>query len=346
VVQDTPQPPAAAGSTTRPALPAGVREYFLPNNLTFTQAFKASGQPYPEEAYSQGLLYRPVLLAQAQIRFLNRKYNLDAEIRRTAIVPTPDRRGVVRWENYTSSPIEPRVLDEAPDPQARFAPLEAPFSEAKILSALQKDFMDWVYRSGQATVRSNQALKLFAGPEVSPAEFRTLCAEAARAGRDTEAQKVEAAYDKKLAALEDKLAREERELSEDESELSQRKMEEMGTHAENIFGLFTGRRSSRRLSSSLSKRRMTAKAKADVEESQDVIKDLEKQLAALEKEKAQALEEVNARWGELANEVEEISVTPLKKDILLDLFGVAWMPYHLVKISSEIEELPGYGARE
>jgi hypothetical protein len=34
-----------AGSATRPPVPAGSGEYFLPNNLSFTQAFKAAGQP-------------------------------------------------------------------------------------------------------------------------------------------------------------------------------------------------------------------------------------------------------------------------------------------------------------
>jgi hypothetical protein len=250
---------------------------------------------------------------------------------------------VVRWENVTADPVDPDRLDNSADPQARFAPLEAPFSDARILAALEKDFLDWAYRTCQATVRSNEALKLYSGPEVTPAEFRTLCADAAREGRDAEARKVAAAYDKKLEALQEKMAREERELSEDETELSQRKMEEMGTHAENIFGLFTGRKSSRRLSSSLSKRRMTAQAKADVDESRETIKDLEKQAAALEKEKTQALEEVQDRWGEVANQVSELTITPLKKDVLLELFGVAWMPYHLVKIGQAVEELPGFG---
>ena len=101
-------------STTRPTLPAGVREYFLPNNLTFTQAFKAAGQAYPQEAFSQGLVYRPVILGQVSVRFLNRKYNLDFDWRNTALVANPDRRGVVRWENYTAPAVDPDALDETP----------------------------------------------------------------------------------------------------------------------------------------------------------------------------------------------------------------------------------------
>jgi hypothetical protein len=110
------QAPVAA-TTTRPAVPSGVREYFLPNNLTLTQAFKAAGKPYPAQAVSQGLLYRPVLLAQASVRFLNRKYNLDTTISRTVVVEAPDRRGLVRWDNYQTSSIDPHLLDKHPDPR-------------------------------------------------------------------------------------------------------------------------------------------------------------------------------------------------------------------------------------
>jgi hypothetical protein len=90
-----------------------------------------------------------VILAQASIRYLNRKYNLDFEALKTAVVQNPDRRGVVRWDDFTATPIEQRVLDDQPDPQARFETLEAPFSEAKTLAALQKDFVDWAYRTAE-----------------------------------------------------------------------------------------------------------------------------------------------------------------------------------------------------
>jgi hypothetical protein len=280
-----------------------------------------------------------VVLAQARVRYMNRKYNLDFEEVRAVRVSDPDRRGAVRWEEYASEPVDARRLNDRPDPGARFIPLEAPVSDAKIMKAMEKDFADWVYRSGQVSVRVNPALKQYAGPQVSSAEFRQTCADAARAGRDAEAAKVAATFDKKLAALEVKLRKEERELEEDQDELSQRKMEELGTHAENIFGLFGGRRSSRRLSSSLGKRRMTSQAKADVEESRDAIQDFQRQMAELEQEKAAAVQEVHERWGELASEISEITVAAQRKDVLVDVFGVAWMPYWIVGS----EELPAYG---
>jgi hypothetical protein len=193
------------------------------------------------------------------------------------------------------------------------------------------------------SVRANEALKLYAGPEVSSAEFRTQCTDAARQGRDAELRKVTATFDARLRGLQEKQVREERELAGDQTELSQRKMEELGTHAENILGIFGGRRS-RRLSSSLSKHRLTEQAKADVDESVQAIADFRKQIADLEAQREQALAEVNTAWGEIANQITEIPITPYKKDVLLDLFGVAWMPYHVIKMGDEVEELPGYGA--
>ena len=331
------------GSATRPATPGGVAEYFLPNNLTLTQAFRVAGRTYPQGAASLGMLYRPVLLAQAEIRFLNRKYNLDHEVRRTALVGEPDRRGVVRWEDHMVAEIDPASLDRSADPQVRFVALEAPLSDARVIASLQSDFQDWAYRKTGVTVRANEALKVYAGPEVTRAEFLKMCAEAARQGLQAEVAKVEASFDQKLKRLEDRLRREERELAEDQTDLSQRKMEELGTHAENIFSLFSRRRSSRRLSTSLSKRRMTSQAKADVEESVDVIADIKKEIAALEAEKLAALEELNDKWRQVTEGVTGIAVTPLKKDVLVDLFGVAWVPYHVVQLGKETVELPGYG---
>ena len=91
--------------------------------------------------------------------------------------------------------------------------------------------------------------------------------------------------------------REERELDEDETELSQRKMEEVGKHAENLIGLLAGRK--RSLSTSLTKRRMTSQAKADVKESLDSIEQYKKEIEDLERERVEALAEVEEKWQEI-----------------------------------------------
>jgi DNA-binding ferritin-like protein len=116
----------------------------------------------------------------------------------------------------------------------------------------------------------------------------------------------------------------------------------MATHAENILSIFGGSRSRRRVSGSLSKRRMTSKAKADVEESLDAIEEFKAQLADLEDELAEELDELNQEWDEKSAALEEQVVTPYKKDIHIELFGVTWMPFWVLRSSEETIELPGY----
>jgi hypothetical protein len=333
--------PADEFSSTRPTIPTGIAEYFLPNNLTFTQAFKAAGKEYPTEVFSQGLIYRPVLLSQASTRLYNLKYKLDTDIFKTALVADPDRRGIVRWDNYMTNQIDSSKLDQAPDPSARFASLEAPLNDARLVSGLQKDFIEWIYHTTQMTVRGNETLKLYAGPDISEAEFRTQCSEAGRQAREAELKKISSSYDKKLQALNTKLDREQRELEQDKAELSSRNLEAGVNVAETVFGLF-GKGRKRAITTSISKARMASQAKSDVKESVDAIKDYKDQIAALEAEKETALQAVNEKWGEIANQIIEIPIAVQKKDILLDYFGVAWMPFHLVKTGEQLMELPGF----
>lgn len=337
------QPPSdLEGSLTRPNLPAGINEYFLPLNYSLTEAFKTAAEPMPVESRLEAVLYRPVLLAAAKVRFFDRRYGIDSEIARQALVETLDRRGGLRWEEFPYTGPGLDNLERQPAPQARFAALVGPLSDARLLTALEKDFVDWLFRTTQVSARANETLKIYAGPDVSPAEFRTACSDAARQARDAEIEKAAATLDRQMAALQDKLAREERELSQDETELSQRKWEEGGNLAELGAGLLgLGRKKS--LTTQFTKRRMTEQAKAEVDESVQAIKQFQNQLRELELRRAQLVQDANERWSAVVNQVSELPITPKKSDIYVECFGVAWQPYYLVRTHADLYELPAFG---
>jgi len=211
------------------------------------------------------------------------------------------------------------------------------------MTALQKDFTDWVFRNSSVKARANQALKVFAGPDVSQAEFMKACAEAARDARDAEIAKRTAQLDRQLKTLEDKLTREERELQMDQNELAGRKREEGSNLLEIGAGVLgVGRKKS--ITSQFSKNRLTSKAKADVEESIDAIEQHKEQIKELEKRREETIAEINNRWGSVVNEITEVTITPKKTDVFIKLFGVAWMPYYFIKSDADTFELPAFGA--
>ena len=328
------------GSLTRPNPPARIGEYFLPNNLTLSQSIKTSQHDTPSRAETLGMLYKPVLLAQANVRFLKPKYSLNHEDRLTALVQEIGRAGEVRWEEWSVDVFDPDIMDRKPLPEARFVTQEGAFSDSKALRTLETDFVDWIYYEGKVNILANETLEIYAGPDISEDEFKAQCKKAAEDNFEEELEKIESSFEKKIDAIEDRLRREERELKEDETELSQRKMEEFGTHAENILSLFSGRR--RKVTTSLTKRRMTSKAKADVEESQETIEEYKKEIEELEEDYQDEIQEIKEKWDEVAEDAGTIPVTPYKKDILVKLFGIAWFPYYLVDSDGRILELPAY----
>ena len=332
-----------AGSVTRPPVPSGFPEFFLPMNLSFTKALAASRQTMPEEASPTGVLYRPVILGSAQVRFFDRRYNLDMQQVKSALVTTLDKRAVVRWDDFVHAVPEEKEMDPAPDPQARFAALDGPVADSHLLGALQKDFFDWAYRKGKVTIRANNLLGVFATPEVSQADYMKACAEAAREARDAELVKVTATLDRQIAVIQEKLNREERELQQDETELADRKREELVSGAETVFSLLGGKRS-RRISSTMSKHRMTEQTKGDVDNSANAIEEFKEQLMRLEQSRQQAMDQAGTKWGEAVNNVTEIPVLPKKTDVYINMFGVAWLPYYQVKSGDRIVEIPAFGA--
>lgn len=334
-------PADTATTMTRPPAPTGMGEYFLPANLALAKAAEQNRYTLDAGAKASGVVYRPALLAQAEIRLTNAKYNLNTVIPQAAMLLEPDPKGVIRWEEIAATPVDDRSLDRQPQPNARFAGLNAPLSDAKAMKALETDFVDWIMRNGAVNIRANETLKVYAPPEVDDAEFEALCRKAADEKMKAELDKVEARYATKLKSLEDKLSKEEKELMKDQAELSRRKGEEWTSYAETLAGMFGGRKKS--LSSTMNKRGMTGKAKAEIEESEQAIAEFKEQIAALTEERQAELDAVKAKWDEVVANVSEVPVAPRKTDIRVTLFGVAWYPHYLANDSSgRTVEVPAF----
>lgn len=333
---------AEAPNLTKPALPPDVAEYYVPQTNSLPEAFAMSGQSMPAESIIRYVIYRPALLCSAKIHFVDRRIGVDTTITRAGLVKDPPRVGAIRWEDHTGSDESLEKLDAAAAPGARFGPIEPPLNDSRRMNSLHKDFTAWIYRNTLVKARVNQVLKVFAGPDISQADFMRACAEAATQARDAELVKATAVIDRRIKTLEDKLAAEERDLQQGQTELNQRRTEEAGNALElgaSVFGL--GRKKT--LTSQLSKHRLSEQARSQVDESRQLIEQYQKELADLIQQRQQTEQEITERWGQSVNEVSEVNVTPKKADIYVNLFGVAWLPYYLVQYDSQTVELPAFG---
>jgi hypothetical protein len=315
------------GQDVPPAVPGDVPEFYLPVNRGPVESLKAEGRTLAGEAPQPKTLFRPALVGQARVAFLDRKYNLTQEEVFTVRIDEMKRKGLVHWENFVTSPVDLDSLSSSPISGALFDNLDNLAGvDGGYIKDLETDFTDWIYRTQTMVVRVNEALDVVAGPDVSEEAFKKMCAGAAEEKKNDEVDAVRKKYEDKLDKLEAKLKKEQMEFEEDKQELGHRRLEEVGKGIENAIGLFSGRR--RSISTSLTKRRMTSKAKSDLEASEQDVKNVEAEMNAMETDMTDELKEVGERWDEAVDQVTEVPVSPYKKNIFMETFGLIWLPYY------------------
>jgi len=333
-------------TVTRGAVHEDVDEYFLPRRFSLSKALqRRSRTGEAEEAEMIGLVYLPSLLLQVDVLYTDRKGSFSEHKRYASLLTGAPKKGAIRFEKYIIDPVDPDDLESEAEGDGRFGDLDPVFQSARKLSPISKKYIDFIYRSAELPLFENEKLKMLSYPNESLEEFKARCEDAADELEDEEVEKIQARYEKQLDRLQDKLRKEERDLSEDEARLSALKMETMvnyaqtlGNLASNFFG--GGRRRSSRLSSSLSKRRQQASAKAQVEESIEEIAELRRDLEELAREHEEELIEIDEKWAEVVADCIEVSVSPMKKNIEVELFGVAWHPHWLARVNGRVKTVP------
>lgn len=310
-----------------PTLAADVPQVFLPAALTFEWALRGREAQTGEEilAHSRRLIYLPRVLALGTV-YLNderRGVRHQETVARLVVPPAPP--APLDW---SAGEIELAAdsLSQEPVGEGTYVPVEPHLSKAANYGRWGKSFAEYLYRNIRLTLWHNPALKVYGEVGESRRDFRVRCEREVRAGRDAEAGKARAAIETKMKRLQERLRREQRELAGDQAEAEGRKREELLGWGESALNLLTGRRPSYMISRASRKRRMTKQAQADVDESIQVIEDLETQLEDMAAEWETQAEEINARWAAKLEEIAEVEVAPRRADVLVDFCGLAWVP--------------------
>ena len=324
-----------AVTASRPAVPGDIAEYFIPIGVGFNEA--AASATLPVDLSAEGIVYKATLLLQAEVRYLSRQYNLDYARKVSAILENPGS-GLIKWEGISREGIDTQKLESQPLPKSRFHPVAAWFGDSRKTKEIQKDFIEWLNRSGTLKIKSNPSLKIFASPETTQADFHTRCSEAAKASVAAELGKVEQTYATKISAIQRKIDAQELDVIAAENDANQRNLEQFATGGAAVFGMLTGRK--RSLSSTMSKVRMASAAKDRKEAEEQTLKQLQVQMQELLQTKEKALKEINDKWVNITIQVSEISVNPT--NIYSEVFGVAWLPFYALEKEGKKLEIPAF----
>ena len=322
----------AGFSNIPPVAPPGVNQVFLPVTIRESESLRVLESKVGGRitATNQQLVFQPALVGLASVAFADRKLGLDETQELALMLPLdPDARSV-DWRNAQPVEISERELETQPPRDALFAGgIPASVSAARGLTKMATDLTDHLYRNQAFTLLYNPTLKVYANPDETERDFRARCQLVAREKRDALVDDIRKKYDVKLQRLADRKAKQEEDLVDSKAQLTGRVGEEILSGLDSVaglFGLFGRRKSVSSLSKVATKRRITAKAQADIDKTKAEIARLEEDLATLQSDMEAEMSEATDEWTQAAEQIEEVKVTPRKSDIDVHLVTLAWMP--------------------
>jgi hypothetical protein len=330
-------------SPNQPALPSAISQYFLPETIGQTDALQAWEQRSGTSARGAGqarLVYKPAVFGQANLRYQDKKTSLYTARTYAFRIDDLPSAGLIHWEEYATDPINAREVSGTPLAQgALFADVPASMQDDKRIKALEKEMVDMLYNTANLTLPLNPHLKIYGNPDEDYSVFQSRVHQAAREQRDAEVDKLTAKYENLLDRMDDKMRRKIRELDAEKKEIGDRKREELFTAGEAALSLLRGR-TAYTLSRASRATRMRRQTSEDLKESEEVILEIEQEMAELEQQFEVELNQLNERWAAIANTVEDYLVTPYKKDIHTELFGVTWFPHWYAIINGQPVLMP------
>ena len=156
-------------------------------------------------------------------------------------------------------------------------------------------------------------------------DFRSRLTLAAREARDEAVEKMRDKYERKLRTKADQLERAELAIDREQAESTSATWQVGASVIGGILGGLLGGRRSRR--SVVSQGTRAYKQRSDVVRARKKARGLEKDIAELEAELREEIDELTARYDPDQAKLETLSVKPYRKDIDVELVALLWLPF-------------------
>jgi len=305
-------PAAPAKPAARPALPTGVEEIFL-------AAKPGSGE----------LVYRPRIVATAELHYADKAAAVDAWTRGAWLAPLADGDAAPAWDEAVAVADLDAVTTPAPVENAGFAELPAAALAAKNYAAWGKALAASLYQNGAVELLSAKALKLASNPGESEGDFRARLAQTLREHRDREVAKLREKHAAKLKSLDERLRRAADRVEREKSQYTQRKLDTAVSIGTSVLGAIFGGRSTAatRAGSAARSAGRVFSERGDVARAGETFETLTAERDELLKCIEQEALALTATLDPASIVLERLRIAPRKADTAIGRVAVAWEPW-------------------
>ena len=277
------------------------------------------------------LVYQPLLLGGAQVRFSDSRAGVDVTRDVTVLAPITDGAVAVEWDHAAEVALALSDLEQAPAERAQFANLPVAAGKAKSYEAWNKDFCGWLFRNQKVDLLRSPSTKECSKPEESERDFRVRQQQSWREQRDTQSASLRQKYASKITSLRDRIRRAQQMVERQQTESRSSQIQAAISVGATILGAFLGRKtiSATNIGKATTAIRGAGRA---IKESQDVgqaeenASVLQQQLADLEAQFKAETELLAAATDPLSEKLETLSLKPTKTNIAVKLVALAWTP--------------------
>jgi hypothetical protein len=307
-----PSKPSPSGQ--RPVLPAGVAEGFLP-------ATPGSG----------ALSYRPTVLGQARLHYVDKKSAVD--IWQPVGLLAPVDGTSVRWEEAEELPGDAGSrLGNAPAEGASFEDAPAAVTNSGSWGEWKKSLAAALYQSRPLKLFRCDALDEVSTAGESLAEFKARLVHSGHEQRDADVEALRKRWAPKLQALQNAVQRAQKSLADQQSQASGQTLDTVVTVGTTLLGAFLGRKTLsvtnlNRARTALRSGSRTVKERQDVGTAGQQLEAAKKQLADAEAEFQEETDKLQASAAPEALTVVEFTIPARKSDIAVGNLLLAWSPW-------------------
>lgn len=301
----------------RPVLPPGVPEFFLPVHISITR-----------------VVYRPALLGQSRVHFIDARNGIDLWDPVTLIRLAADSVSPDPWmeaDEWDEADL-PEILTEPEFPDADYRDLPAELTQKKSYTGWTTALKNHLYRDRKLSVFTCEELKQTSTPGESEADFRIRLRLSAREERDRLIEKLRRKYASKFSTLDDKIRRAEQKIEKEKAQKTSKTLSTAVNFGTSILGALFGRKLGS--VSNITRAGSVIKSASSVAAEAGDIRAAEELYESLLHEREELNSTVESEVQQIADHLDtdlmkfdSLEISPRKTDTAVDRIALLWLPY-------------------
>lgn len=312
------------GTTLRPILPSEIRQFFVP--------------PF---ARGEGMVYRPAVLAAAEVRYSSSRHGVEETRAFTFLSPLEEGPLPFSPERTAGVELTLELLDPEPMPGVGFTSLPSDGAQPRSYDRWGRELVRWVQGAHPITLYESKARRVFSAVGESERDFRMRLADLGREARDTQAERLRQKYEPRFRTLQERLRRAEQAVEKRSAQSRQAILNTglstlgavlgaagsgKGKRTQGgLLGAFLGGGASKATTAMRSAGR-AAQTRQDVAHAAETVEAVQAQIEALEAEFQEELRKVEDAT-DATEALEEVVIRPALNAITVRLTALAWLPW-------------------